>query len=127
MVASNVIAKPVRAFGGFYSMALDTFVAMFRPPFAWREFLVAVLVCRAGVDRADADVDDSLHGVADLHRNHPADRVRCRRLLRHRRRLGTVRQIGPIVTVWWSPAPARPPCAPTWVRGRFARSSTRCG
>src|SRR5689334_15760424 len=39
MVTSNLIAKPVRGFGGFYSMALDTFVAMFRPPFAWREFI----------------------------------------------------------------------------------------
>src|SRR5690606_20784153 len=39
MVASDVISKPVRAFGGFYSMALDTFVAMFQPPFAWREFI----------------------------------------------------------------------------------------
>ena len=39
MVAVNAFAKPVRAFGGFYSMALDTFVWMFRPPFAWREFI----------------------------------------------------------------------------------------
>ena len=34
MVASNVFAKPVRAVGGFYAMALDTFVMMFKPPFA---------------------------------------------------------------------------------------------
>jgi phospholipid/cholesterol/gamma-HCH transport system permease protein len=39
MVASDAIAKPVRAFGGFFSMALDTFVALFQPPFAWREFI----------------------------------------------------------------------------------------
>ena len=39
MVASSVVGKPVRAVGGFYSMALDTFVAMFKPPFAWREFI----------------------------------------------------------------------------------------
>ena len=39
MVASNVIAKPVRGVGGFYAMALDTFVAMVKPPFAWREFI----------------------------------------------------------------------------------------
>jgi len=25
--------------GGFFSMALDTFVGMFVPPFAWREFI----------------------------------------------------------------------------------------
>ena len=40
MVASDVLVKPVRAVGGFFAMALDTFVAMFRPPFAWREFLL---------------------------------------------------------------------------------------
>src|SRR6185503_6288631 len=39
MVASNIIAKPVRGFGGFYAMALDTFVQIFKPPFAWREFI----------------------------------------------------------------------------------------
>jgi ABC-type transporter Mla maintaining outer membrane lipid asymmetry permease subunit MlaE len=39
MVASNIIAKPVRGFGGFYAMALDTFVAIFKPRFAWREFI----------------------------------------------------------------------------------------
>jgi phospholipid/cholesterol/gamma-HCH transport system permease protein len=32
-------AKPVRAVGGFFAMSLDTFVAMVRPPFAMREFL----------------------------------------------------------------------------------------
>lgn len=33
-------AKPVRAVGGFFAMTLDTFVLMFRPPFALREFLL---------------------------------------------------------------------------------------
>jgi phospholipid/cholesterol/gamma-HCH transport system permease protein len=33
-------AKPFRAIGGFFSMALDTFIAMVTPPFAWREFLL---------------------------------------------------------------------------------------
>jgi phospholipid/cholesterol/gamma-HCH transport system permease protein len=33
------LAKPVRAVGGFFALSLDTFVALFRPPFAWREFL----------------------------------------------------------------------------------------
>lgn len=36
---SNVAAKPVRAVGSFFAMALDTFVLMFQPPFAWREFI----------------------------------------------------------------------------------------
>jgi phospholipid/cholesterol/gamma-HCH transport system permease protein len=32
-------AKPVRALGGFYAMALDTLILIPRRPFAWREFL----------------------------------------------------------------------------------------
>ena len=40
MVAFNALAKPVRAIGGFYGMALETFVLMFKPPFAWREFIL---------------------------------------------------------------------------------------
>ena len=39
MAAIDVVAKPVRAFGGFCAMALDTFVLLFSPPFAWREFI----------------------------------------------------------------------------------------
>jgi phospholipid/cholesterol/gamma-HCH transport system permease protein len=34
-----VVAKPVRAVGGFFAMSLDTFILMFTPPFAWREFV----------------------------------------------------------------------------------------
>jgi phospholipid/cholesterol/gamma-HCH transport system permease protein len=34
-----VVARPVRAVGGFFAMSLDTFVLIFTPPFAWREFL----------------------------------------------------------------------------------------
>jgi phospholipid/cholesterol/gamma-HCH transport system permease protein len=30
---------PVRAVGDFFAMSLDTFVEMFKPPFAWREFV----------------------------------------------------------------------------------------
>lgn len=39
MVVSNIVAKPVHAAGDFFAMALDTFVAMPRRPFAWREFV----------------------------------------------------------------------------------------
>ena len=50
MVASSVVAKPVRAVGGFYAMALDTFVLMFKPPFAWREFILqAWFVARVSI------------------------------------------------------------------------------
>ncbi len=38
MVASDVVDIPVRAFGGSYAVALTAFVAMFKPPFAFREF-----------------------------------------------------------------------------------------
>jgi len=31
--------EPLRGVGGFFAMALDTLVAIFRRPFAWREFL----------------------------------------------------------------------------------------
>lgn len=31
--------KPLRSVGGFFALALDTLVMMWRPPFAWREFL----------------------------------------------------------------------------------------
>lgn len=40
MVSAGTVAGPVRALGGFFAMTLDTFVQMFRPPFAWREFLL---------------------------------------------------------------------------------------
>jgi phospholipid/cholesterol/gamma-HCH transport system permease protein len=33
------IAAPIRVVGGFFAMCLDTFVLMFRPPWAWREFV----------------------------------------------------------------------------------------
>ena len=39
MTSLNAV-KPVRVIGGFFAMAMDTFVLMFRPPFAWREFLL---------------------------------------------------------------------------------------
>lgn len=40
MATPELIAKPVRSVGGFFAMTLDTFVAMFRPPFAWRELIL---------------------------------------------------------------------------------------
>lgn len=50
MVSSDTVAKPVRAIGGFYAMTLDTFILMFKPPFAWREFLIqAWFVARVSI------------------------------------------------------------------------------
>jgi phospholipid/cholesterol/gamma-HCH transport system permease protein len=40
LISSNSAAKPVRGLGGFFAMSLDTIVQMFRPPWAWREFLL---------------------------------------------------------------------------------------
>jgi phospholipid/cholesterol/gamma-HCH transport system permease protein len=40
LITTQAAIKPVRAVGGFFAMVLDTFVLMFRPPFAWREFLL---------------------------------------------------------------------------------------
>jgi phospholipid/cholesterol/gamma-HCH transport system permease protein len=40
VVSTDSAAKPVRALGEFFAMSLDTFVQMFRPPWAWREFIL---------------------------------------------------------------------------------------
>src|SRR5437870_97204 len=99
MVASNVIAKPVRGVGGFYAMALDTFVAMFKPPFAWREFISqSWFVARVSIVPTlmltipytvlltfTFNILLTEFGAADFSGTGAA--------------LGTVRQIGPIVTV----------------------------
>ena len=34
------VAVPVREIGGFFAMSLDTLVFIFKPPFAWREFVI---------------------------------------------------------------------------------------
>src|SRR6476620_3967914 len=99
MVASNIIAKPVRGFGGFYAMALDTFVQMFKPPFAWREFIsqswfvarvsiVPTLMLTIPYTVLLTFIETILLteiGASDFSGTGAA--------------LGTVRQIGPIVTV----------------------------
>jgi phospholipid/cholesterol/gamma-HCH transport system permease protein len=40
VATGGTAAKPMRAVGGFFAMALDTLVLMFKPPFAWREYLL---------------------------------------------------------------------------------------
>jgi phospholipid/cholesterol/gamma-HCH transport system permease protein len=99
VLASNAIGKPVRAVGGFYGMALDTFVQMFKPPFAWREFIVqAWFVARVSIVPTlmltvpytvlltfTFNILLTEFGAADFSGTGAA--------------LGTVRQIGPIVTV----------------------------
>jgi phospholipid/cholesterol/gamma-HCH transport system permease protein len=33
------LAKPLRSIGDFFAMSMDTVVAMFKPPFPFREFV----------------------------------------------------------------------------------------
>jgi phospholipid/cholesterol/gamma-HCH transport system permease protein len=40
VVSLQSVGKPVRGVGEFFAMSLDTFVQMFRPPWAWREFIL---------------------------------------------------------------------------------------
>lgn len=40
MVSMDNVLKPVRSVGGFYSLAMDTVVAMFTRRLAWREFVL---------------------------------------------------------------------------------------
>lgn len=40
LTAAYPATKPIRAFGGFFAMSLDVLVQTFRPPFAWREYLM---------------------------------------------------------------------------------------
>ena len=40
MVTVNTFGKPVRAVGDFVAMAIETLILLFKPPFAWREFLL---------------------------------------------------------------------------------------
>ena len=40
MATADALAKPIRSIGDFFAMSIDTFIYMFRPPWAWREFLL---------------------------------------------------------------------------------------
>jgi phospholipid/cholesterol/gamma-HCH transport system permease protein len=39
-ISLGAFSGPSKALGQFFAMSLDTIVGMFRPPFAWREFLL---------------------------------------------------------------------------------------
>ena len=96
---SDVVLNPVGALGGFFAMTLDTLVAMVRPPFAWREFLLqAWFVARVSiVPTVMLSIPFTVllvftfnillveFGAADFSGTGAA--------------LGTVTQIGPVVTV----------------------------
>jgi len=40
VATADALAKPIRSIGDFFAMSIDTFIYMFRPPWAWREFLL---------------------------------------------------------------------------------------
>lgn len=40
LISTAGVSKPVVAVGGFFAMSMDALVSMFKPPFAWREFLL---------------------------------------------------------------------------------------
>jgi len=61
LILPLTIAKPMRAVGGFFALALDTLVEMFKPPFAFREFLLQTWF----IARACADY----HAVDSVHRH----------------------------------------------------------
>ena len=99
VTAAHVATKPVRAIGGFFAMSLDTFVLMFKPPFAWREYIIQTwFVARVSVLPAlmltmpysvllvfTFNILLNEFGAADFSGTGAA--------------IGTVNQIGPIVTV----------------------------
>ena len=100
IISSDTAAKPVRAIGGFFAMALDTLVLIPRRPFAWREFLLqSWFVARVSL-LPTLMLAIPYTVLRGLHLQLLADRVRRSRLLPARRGgYGTVTQVGPIVTV----------------------------
>lgn len=36
---ASAVARPLKPIGSFFAMCIDTFIAMFKPPFQWREFI----------------------------------------------------------------------------------------
>ncbi len=119
--------KPVRAVGGFFAMTLDTFVQMVKPPFAWKEYILqSWFVARVSVLPAlmltmpysvllvfTFNILLTEFGASDFSGTGAA--------------IGTVNQIGPIVTVLVvSGAGATAMCADLG-RGPFVTKSTRCG
>jgi phospholipid/cholesterol/gamma-HCH transport system permease protein len=99
MTSTYAATKPVRALGGFFAMSLDTLVQLFKPPFAWHEYVLqSWFVARVSVLPAlmltmpysvllvfTFNILLTEFGAADFSGTGAA--------------IGTVNQIGPIVTV----------------------------
>ncbi|BBZ61868.1 hypothetical protein MMON_31690 [Mycolicibacterium monacense] len=124
-MSSAKAAKPIRALGGFFAMALDTLVTIPRRPFAWREFLEqSWFVARVSlVPTLMLAIPFTVlliftfnillleFGAADFAGTGAA--------------YGTVTQIGPVVTVLVVAGRAPPRCALISVRGPSVTNSTR--
>lgn len=119
--------KPLRALGGFFAMSLDTFTLIFQRPFSWREYVIQTwFVARVSVLPAlmltmpysvllvfTFNILLNEFGASDFSGTGAA--------------IGTVNQIGPIVTVLVvSDAGATAMCADLG-RAPSVTSSTRCG
>ena len=93
------LTQPVRAFGGFYAMAGDTLLMLFRPPFAWREFLLQTwFVARVSlVPTLMLAVPFTVLTVFTL--NILLTEIGAADLSGTGTALGTITQIGPVVTV----------------------------
>lgn len=99
VVVSSTVDESFRGIGRFFAMSLDTFVLMFKPPFAWREFIrQAWFIARVSIGPTvmlaipfTVMVVFTLNilfiefGAADFSGSGAA--------------LGSVQQIGPVVTV----------------------------
>ena len=124
--ARDPMKGPLTAVGGFFRMCVLTGKALFRRPFQWREFIlqgwfitrvaflptVMVSIPITVLVVFTLNVLLAQFGAADLSGAGAA--------------LGAVTQLGPLTTVlWWWPAPARRPSAPTWEHAPSGRRSTR--
>lgn len=77
MILPLTIAKPMRAVGGFFALALETMVQMFKPPFAFREFLLQTwfIACAGNVSGRKSRRRPSLFGRALRSHSALVDRV----------------------------------------------------
>lgn len=126
-ISSTKAGKPFTALGGFFAMAMDTFAAMFRRPFAWREFLEqSWFVARVSlVPTLMLAIPFTVlliftFNILLLGSAPPTSPDTGAAY-------GTVTQIGPVVTVLVVAGAAPRRCAPTSGRAPSGRNWTRCG
>lgn len=98
-MSTAVLGKPLAGVGEFFALAADTVVSMFRPPFAWREFIQqAWFVARVSiVPTILLSVPFTVLAVFIL--NILLAEIGAADLSGTGAALGAVTQIGPVVTV----------------------------